>query len=364
MRKAQTSVEFIIILAVALVILLVILGISTQQMKSISVSKSKSDAQASVSELAAAVDSVYKQGEGARKQVFVTIPSGVDPARTYISNQSININVLGSDVFATTQAEVRGTLPTAPGGYWLWVVAKSGRVEIGALALSIEPGTVSVSVFSSNTSQFAQRALNVSNLGTTPFDVELTLVWAPTNVTVILASAGDATFSLGAGESRIVSLNTTISASALGTYTGYIYADASNGDSQTVDIVVDVGTQACGDCPSCPGCPPCFGNCTPSYFIIETFADSSYATPKEVFSTSETVKITGGAWAPNSFITLNITGPGGLASGYPKAIPTNSSGEFEEEWNPAGASSGAYVVSANQSAMTKSYNFNINACTT
>lgn len=130
--RGQSSVELVIILAATLFILALVVALSTEQMSDVTVARMKAEARATVSDLAATADSVYSQGYGARQHVFVRMPGSFDPENTFIENHVISIRVRGTDVFATTAAPVAGTLPSTPGGKWVWVTSSyNGTVVIG-----------------------------------------------------------------------------------------------------------------------------------------------------------------------------------------------------------------------------------------
>lgn len=116
--RAQASVEFIVILAVSLVVLVGIAAIASDRLSDISTQKAFNDARTTVRDLADASNSVYMQGIGARKRVFITIPDDTDLDNTlsYVGrpygagndtpSRTINLHLKGSDVFAITEVDV------------------------------------------------------------------------------------------------------------------------------------------------------------------------------------------------------------------------------------------------------------------
>jgi len=359
--KGQAAVELVVILAVSLLVLFVIISISSQYLADLGSSKIIGEARNSVEDLAAAAKQVYYQGEGAKQQVFVTVPEGVNPSRTGIGNRTIDINVLGTDVIATTDFDVRGKIPTTPGGYTLWVTAKKGYVLIGTVSLSVNPSFLSIHFFSKNESQFSQSSLTFTNEGDLGSDVELHLDFPAGDVNVSLSNPADAGFSLLPSASKGVLLNFTVAENAFGTYSGRLRANASNGDELYVDIIVDVTSRICTNvsCPAAGG-----ANCTPKYAVIETFNDSTYTNFKEIFETSENVIISGSGWQTSSNVTLDIKRPDGPSlPGYPILVGTDSQGSFSLQLNTAGAMTGTYTIFTNDSSIQRSTQFNITKCT-
>jgi len=359
--KGQAAVELVVILAVSLLVLFVIISISNDYITQLGSSKITTQARNSVDDLASAARQVYHQGEGARQQVLVTIPEGEDSSRSGVGNRTIRMNVLGSDIVATTDFEVRGRLPTKPGGYNVWVIAKKGYVLIGTLSLSADPGSVYAHFFSKNQSQTSQSGVTFINGGDSPILVNLTLNFPIGKVNVSLHNPSDAGFSLPSGGTWPVLLDLSVSDNAFGTYSGYLYANASNGDELIIDIIVDVTSLVCTN----QTCPQCAGTtCTAKYSVIETFNDSTYINFKDIFEGSEPVTISGAGWQSSSKVTLDIKGPSGSSlPGYPRVVDTDSEGDFSIQWSPAGAMNGIYSVFTNDSVNQRSTSFNITKCT-
>ncbi|QLJ52755.1 MAG: hypothetical protein Sv326_0580 [Candidatus Fermentimicrarchaeum limneticum] len=358
--KGQTAVELVVILAVSLLILFVILSLSAQYLGELSSSKSMAEARNGVDDLAAAAKQVYYQGEGAKQQVFVKIPEGTDAQKSGITNRTISLNVLGSDVVARTDFEIKGRIPTTPGGYSVWVNAKRGYVLIGTMSLSAEPGSLFVHFFSKNQSQSSQQSVVFKNDGESEMAAELNMEFPSGDVNVTFSNPSDTNFQLQPGESKEVLLDFNVAEGAFGSYGGMLYANSSNGDELAVNIIVDVTSQIC----TTPSCPSAGMNCTPHYVVIETFNDSTYTNFKEIFDSSEYVTIGGSGWTPSSQITVDIKDPGGASvAGYPKLVTADQDGIFSEQWDTAGAITGTYTVHANDSTKKRSYAFDITACT-
>ncbi|NYZ76009.1 hypothetical protein H0N98_02050 [Candidatus Micrarchaeota archaeon] len=359
--RGQTAVEWVVMLAASLIVLFIIISISSQYLSELTQSKINTEARNTVEDLAYAAKQVYYQGEGSRMQVLITIPEGVNASKSGISNRAINLNVLGTDFPAIMDFDVRGRIPTKPGGYTVWVTAKKGYVLIGTTSLNANPNSIYVHFFSQNQSQSSQSDVFFSNDGDSNIDVNLTLNFPSGNVSVSLTNPSDTGFALTPSGSRDVLLNFSATANAYGSYSGTLYANASNGDELTVDIIVDVTSQVCTTTTQCQQPPP---SCTASYLVIGTYNDSNYNYQKEVFGPSQYVTISGSGWTPSPQITLDLRNPGGSSvSGYPKLVAVSSQGAFSDQWNSVGAPLGVYTVIANDSIRQRNSTFSITTCT-
>jgi len=360
--KGQSSLEFLVILAVALTIFIVIIALSNEQITDVGKSRARADVLASARDLASAANQVYLQGAGARKLVMVKLPSGYDAGRSFIANNTISLNFEGSDLPAFTDVEVVGSLPSSPGTYYLWVIAREGYVTIGPRSLVFIPGIILVTATAGNQTQTKTARLNASNDGNESLNVTLALYWSEAEVNVSFSNPGDQSFALDAGESRGIALIIDINASAIGSYSGYIDANASDGESERIDIIVEVSPLTC--VPANVSVPGPGGPCPPHKVTVQTFRDSLYVQTQNIFDPSETVGITTLDWMPYENITIDIRDPlNASVAGFPALFQTNSTGGLYLEWNPAGQSMGAYSVIANDSQSSTSYSFSISSCT-
>ena len=87
-RKAQTSVEFLLLTGVAVLVLTAAIIISTERIGDVVKNKEQNDAKNTVMDLSAAAKEVYSQGEGAKRQVYISIPSSYDASKSSIEKLS------------------------------------------------------------------------------------------------------------------------------------------------------------------------------------------------------------------------------------------------------------------------------------
>ncbi len=134
--RAQAAVELLIILAIAMTMLGAIIATGEKQMSHGQTILRLEQTRSSVNDLANAANVAYREGDGSVRMVRFTIPDGVAPERVFVEGKFINVGVYveggESDVNAMSEAELKGSLPTSPGTYYVYAGARQGCVVIGA----------------------------------------------------------------------------------------------------------------------------------------------------------------------------------------------------------------------------------------
>lgn len=220
MQKGQAAVELLIILAVSMVALIAIYGYSFSTMTGLNKQGLLNEAQSSVNSLATAADDVYRQGIGARKEVFFSVPSGVDQDKSGIENDVFILNVLDSDVFAKPETCLLGEIPTGSGGHRVWLTAQSQCVFVGTERINVDKTSSYVTLAPSETEL---DSVTVTNNGSEITTIFVTQSWTHTGVTL---AAAPSTFSLNAGQQQTVTLTYASTASAAGNYVGSLKVNA------------------------------------------------------------------------------------------------------------------------------------------
>jgi uncharacterized protein (UPF0333 family) len=118
-KKAQTSIEFLVILGIALLVIVVGITISQNQQSAVVNQKDNSDIRNTLYDLSSAAKEVYAQGEGSKKRVYITLPSSYEAQNSYVANKSIKIRNAGSDQLVVENFNLRGYLPKTPGSHHL-----------------------------------------------------------------------------------------------------------------------------------------------------------------------------------------------------------------------------------------------------
>lgn len=130
-RKGQIGIEYMAILVLFLVILIPVMYIGIMD---IQIESQTSQARIAVDSIADTADRVYAQGPGTTTTVDVYLPAGIDYAK--FTNQEVDINLYlptgsNTDVYALSEGNLTGTMPTLPGRHVLVVTMNStGNVTI------------------------------------------------------------------------------------------------------------------------------------------------------------------------------------------------------------------------------------------
>lgn len=153
MQSGQASTEFILLSAAAFIIVIVFLVLSSNSLLTIGVQQGYNDARTSVQSLAEAADSVYAQGEGATMTVTAILPGSInfDKNYTYIGRplrapsapaNTVNINLNGTDISASTRAPLTGSFPSSAGTHQMKVTSHGAYVSIGSHLIEATPSSI------------------------------------------------------------------------------------------------------------------------------------------------------------------------------------------------------------------------------
>lgn len=127
-RTGQVGIEYMAILVLFLVVLIPVMYIG---MVDIQIQGQTSQARVAVDSIADTADRVYAEGPGSITTVEVYLPPGMNPARSYLNNREVNINLYlatgsNTDVYALARGNLTpGPLPTLPGRHVLVVTMNS-----------------------------------------------------------------------------------------------------------------------------------------------------------------------------------------------------------------------------------------------
>lgn len=231
--KGQSSVEVLVILAVGLVILIAIIAYSNTSLSEIQLERQQQIALTSVNDLINAANDVYRQGEGARKRVFFSVPSAIDPNKSGIEGTSIVFNVAGSDIYAKGDANLVGTIPLKPGEHRVWVEAKEGYVVFGLEEIYLDKTSLFVHISRGGDKQ---ETITIYNDGDSNAQVSLVKNWGHTHANFDINTAS---FELAPGSSKTLDINFYSDVFAAGAYPGSLVFTAIT-PNQTYEIFVPV----------------------------------------------------------------------------------------------------------------------------
>lgn len=316
----QASTEFLLILASSLVVLAAVIIVSQQQATAIVDVNAQTQARNAAQDLAAGAREVYSQGTGARKQVFIQLPSSYSPSGSRIVNRSIQVRAAGSDYVTSTEFDIQGSLPTSPGGHQVWLVSEGSRVRIGIGLLSIDRPALSV-VMDRDSSR--SELITIRNVFDNTVNVTLARLWTPDAVSLALDASS---FSLGPGQSRVVQVSLTSNENAVGFYNGYLSIQGiSDGISETqtlpvtVEVVLPPSATRLTIVPSTWDVTTTPGNSTSATFAVCT--GSTTTVPGVTFSTTAGAA---GAWIGNLSSLPAMSASTCLDKTFSLSVPANA----------------------------------------
>ena len=233
-KKAQTSIEFLVILGIALLVIVIGITISQNQQSAVVNQKDTSDIRNTLYDLSSAAKEVYAQGEGSKKRVYITLPSSYEPQNSYVANKSIKIRSAGSDQLVVENFNLRGYLPSTAGSHWVWVVSEGNRVRIGDAMMDLDKNRIYL-IMDANSSETTD--FTVTNIWIKSINITTATTW--NNPQVSMSSITNS-FTLGVNGSKQIDLTFTANENATGTYYGEIelVANDGNGSTETADVPI------------------------------------------------------------------------------------------------------------------------------
>lgn len=363
--RAQASLEILILTGIGLVVLALVISSAQERLTTSESALRVQQAQASANAIARAADEVFAQGSGTRRSVSIVIPEGL--ISTALQNQTVVISMRHSggltDVLARANEQLYGAMPATPGAYTLWLTAQetSVLVETGNAAITFDPLVlVHTALLNTTNATTTQLATTATNYGTTLISLTTSLVWTATSINVTYNNTDDQAFSLSPGESRTIVLNVSIGANVTGSFSGTLNANASNGQTFQIGVIVESLAGVCA-VQSCPAASSVI-----AYVTGGTYKDNTYTKAKLIFNPGEAnqvVDILGHPWVPGTTVTLKILNPSNSTlPGYPKNLVTNSTGSFTDTLDPTGFTPGLYTAIANSSTTNATNSFTVTGC--
>jgi hypothetical protein len=342
MKKAQAAVEMTVLAALLILVLFLLFEFGENKLIESASVLQVSQARNVVDTLAKAAVDVCNEGVGARKKIYITIPDRLNPSRILIGNNTITIGVYVSngttDVSSIVNCPVAqgGFFPSTPGSYWVWVISRTGYVQIGS-AVDVEPLNEYFELFPANSTN---TNITFSNYGTSPVNISSTLTWTDSEVTVNINGTTQQNFSLPSGASNAPLLNLNITASlnaSRGLRNGYITVTTNTTESEVIPVIVNIVA------PTSPSV---------SYMTIATYNNSGYTVPSTSFSSLQNVYYTIKTYNSsnnlvNSTVTIRIYNPSSTLL-YEQNFPTpTSTGVYSSNYTvPSGAPTGSWQMQA------------------
>jgi hypothetical protein len=242
--KAQTSVEFLVVLAVGIAIITGIMLLASDQAGGLSSLKEQNDAKNAVLDLSAAAKDVHSQGEGARKDVYIVLPSSYEPSESYVGNSSIRLRARGSDFAVEEEFDVYGSLPNADGAQWVTVSCEGDRVRIGTRLVTMSKNSIYI-IMKRNSSRTEE--VTIESFSNKNISVGIDISWSNTDVSM---STSSGSFKLESGEEHDLQLGFSTNEYAIGFYNGEIRFNVTDGtESETIKLPITVKVLAAARTP-------------------------------------------------------------------------------------------------------------------
>jgi|GEM_PF-3217379 len=240
--KAQTSVEFLSILAITLVIMAIIVIMASGQITTIQNIKDQSDVKNSIYDLSSAAKEVYSQGEGSRKLVYISLPSSYEPDFSYVANNTIVIRAAGTDQATVETFDMHGTLPTTAGKHWVWVLSEGSRVRIGVAMVELDNNRI-YEVMDCNSTGAAD--FTITNIWDREINITTAVTWTAPNLSM---EGVPEEIVLGIGDSQEIDLEFEADEGTGGVYIGSIELTITDKDGNTdnLDVPITVEVVPCG----------------------------------------------------------------------------------------------------------------------
>ncbi|MBM3230009.1 hypothetical protein FJZ26_06260 [Candidatus Parvarchaeota archaeon] len=205
----------------------------------------------------------------------------------------------------------------------------------------------------------SSESVNVFSLSANNVDVQATVTWAH-NSTVPL-SISPSSFQIQSLSNRSFILSIVATSQATGPYSGTVYINANSANSSAlIEIPLTVVVLGVNQSQNAT-------LCTPVQLSVATYNNSALTSSSEIFTRAEAVFFSGGNVTSSSSVSINVfrnsLGPSSSISGYPKSVPTNSSGQFSDSFSSGGLASGTYNVTVTDANYgNSSYLFELSGC--
>ena len=240
-KNGQAATELIIILGVALVVVVLFFVLSANMLTGARSQQNYDDARVSVQSLAEAADSVYAQGEGAARKVAITLPADTvfgsnytyigAPSSSFAAQNSININVNGTDVSGVSRTSLSGQFPAKPGKYTMRVTSRGSYVEIYPYLVDVDKRSITI-VMAHGETRSAQ--ITVTRASLEKVTVEPSQNWGFTDVEMEIAPSS----AFGASNAgTVITVTVTARSFASGIYNSQITLTATGNESETSETI-------------------------------------------------------------------------------------------------------------------------------
>ncbi len=241
MRRGQSSVELLMVLAISLAILASLVNFTTEHVSNLQKEQAVNSAKDSLNRLVREIDLVYRSGPGNVREIILPFPAGIDANHSQLQNNSIILRLYGSDISAAATPSLQGVVPTSEGLQRIRLVSYSNHVAISLVSVIADKDSIYVAMArDSNTTS----DVTFTNYNSNSADVNFSLAWTHT---LAGASIPISTTTIASGESYTLDINFSAGGTAQGNYVGFLTASSTAGSSSeqlSIPINVEVFSAA------------------------------------------------------------------------------------------------------------------------
>ena len=148
-KNGQTSVEFIVVLAMALLVFSIIFVMGQKIYYSSKEAIKSVQGRSTLKDIVNAVNLVHSHGENAKTKVYVTIPEGVTEIK--LSGNCIFMKLYtGNELQEKHECAdicLVGEVPVYSGSYWIDIQSRRECVLIGNQKLQVNPSSINFAVY-------------------------------------------------------------------------------------------------------------------------------------------------------------------------------------------------------------------------
>jgi len=161
MQKGQSSIETIILMAVGMLILAAFLSFAWNQIETNTILQNQQKGIYLLDSLKENIKDVYFLGVGTTKEIEIEIPEFTDLEKSFIEDDSLLLNIYGTDFVSNVGINVNGDWPSEIGKQKIILTSFSDYVGIYSKLLFFTPSSLNQTI---NQGFFKDFNLNATNL--------------------------------------------------------------------------------------------------------------------------------------------------------------------------------------------------------
>ncbi len=233
-KKGQGSIEFLVILAAFMVVLTVVFFSAWNYIIMFRAEKKGVDTRSVLESIRTAAREVYSQGVGARKYIFLSLPSDYNPGKSYISKNTLVLTIGNKTYLKGVDVNITGKFPPAPGAYNLEVLSRGRYVVIKPALVSYDTTSIGAFISPGGTKTYHFKIFNSvkQTITITTISPQLSSTASTSGIVVTTSPSAPVTIPPGLNQTVDVTIKTSTTTPP-GWYSGVITVVATNSTSAT-----------------------------------------------------------------------------------------------------------------------------------